>query len=370
MLRVAQAEDYLARIRQIKSVHTLVDLHVHPFEVVFNDLSYQKNSSLEGVYSSRGASYNTPGFAEERSADDLPSGCRRLISETVRQRCLRLAMHQLYKHTGTKVLTDHMDLSGIDQVLLLPVSRPGSPSDTQLEMMVRMFGDDPRFLFGYSVSNAVKYDDLSADIATAVERYGIRAIKIHPAITGIDPKTSSGRARVEKILAACHENGLIVIIHGGRSPDVVTPESANFGELTRLELVDWSMTDKAVVIAHAGVHGYEQDQIEPVVKTLRRILERHDNVMIDLSAVRHATLCRLLKEISADRIVFGSDALYFPQWRSLAALYHALEETCAGAEESFLKIASKNPLRIIMEGTASSRFSANDLQVNPLTEAG
>ncbi|MBE0575207.1 MAG: amidohydrolase family protein [Desulfuromonadales bacterium] len=370
MLRAAQAEDYLSRIRQIKSVHTLVDMHVHPFEVVFNDLSYQKNSSMEGVYSSREASYSPPGIAEERSADDLPASCRRLISETVRHRCLRIAMQQLYKHTGTKVLTDHMDLSGIDQVLLLPVSRPGSSPDTQLEMMARMFGGDPRFLFGYSVPNAVNYDDLSAVIATAVERYGIKAIKIHPAITGIDPKTPSGRARIEKILVACHENGLSVIIHGGRSPDVVTPVSADFGELARLELVDWSLTDTAVVIAHAGVYGYEQVQIEPVVKTLRRILERHDNVMIDLSAVQHATLCRLLKEISADRIVFGSDSLYFPQWRCLAALYHALEETCAGAEESFLKIASTNPQRIIMEGKASYRLPANDLQFNPLTDAG
>lgn len=350
MLSANQFNNYLIHIGQIKESHALVDIHVHPFEVIYNGLTYKKNLHHDGVYSSRDANYDPPAIKKEgRAPTNLQASCQRLISEDARQKCLMLTMRQLYQHTGPRVFADHMALSGIDRVLLLPVSGPGISIDDQMEMMTGMFGLDWRFNFGYSVPNAIGICDIAAVVNEAVIKYGIKAVKIHPAITGIDLQKTQDLERVEKILLACRDNDLSVIVHGGRSLDVRTSETIDFGELTRLELVNWSLAENPVIIAHAGIYGYAEEMTELVVKVLRRILDKHDNLMIDLSGVPHSKMCRLLRMISTDRIVFGSDALYYKQWKCLVYLYHALRETFSNADNKFIEIASKNAQKILKE---------------------
>ena len=48
--------------------------------------------------------------------------------------------------------------------------------------------------------------------------YDVKAVKLHPNISRIDPATSHGMERVESILGACSRARLPLIVHGGRSP--------------------------------------------------------------------------------------------------------------------------------------------------------
>jgi hypothetical protein len=80
-------------------------------------------------------------------------------------------------------------------------------------------------------------------------------------------------------------------------------------------------------------------------RRLDRLLARHDNLLTDTSGVDHAVLGTLLRRIEHQRIVFGSDALYHPMWKSVVQLACALEGLGCDVEESFIAIASTNARR-------------------------
>lgn len=364
MLNIAQARKYLADIKQIKQTHVLTDVHVHPFEVIFNGLKYRKCTVDGMVYSQHKSTYKPPEVAEVRTSGAPSAACWNLLSENVRKKGLMFSLGNLYHHTGRQVFLDQMALSGIDRVLLLPVSRPDTASDEQLELLAAMFGDDSRFALGYAVGKNVSNSRIAEKVASAATRHHVRAVKIHPAITGINVWERRDLEHVEGILSACREHELRVVVHGGRSPDVQTRETISYGELDRLERVNWSLTGGPVVIAHAGVYGYGESEAEPCLATLQRIMARHDNVMVDVSGLSHGLLCLVLAKIDPQRILFGSDALYFPQWRALVALYHALQQTGSKTDERFVMIASTNPVRVIgaMEAVVQEENAGIGLQ--------
>ena len=97
-----------------------------------------------------------------------------------------LLVRKLYRHTGPRVLGDHMALAGIDRALLLPVAPASGTNDGEMDALEEMFGDDPRFLFAVSVPNSVATGGIAGFIARAVSTRRVRAVKLHPAITGID----------------------------------------------------------------------------------------------------------------------------------------------------------------------------------------
>lgn len=364
MLNIAQVRKYLDDIKHIKQSHALADVHVHPFEVIFSGLKYRKKAVDGRFYSQNESTYKPPEIADVRTAGTPSAACWNLVNENVRKKYLMFNLGKLYHHTGRQVFLDQMAVSGIDTVLLLPVSRPDSANDEQLELLAAMFGDDSRFALGYAVARNVSRDRIAGKVARAASRHHVRAVKIHPAITGINVCERSGLEHVEAILGACREHDLRVVVHGGRSPEVQTRETITYGELDRLERVDWSLAGNPVVIAHAGVYGYDESEAGPCLATLQRIMARHDNVMVDVSGLRHGLLCLVLAKIDPQRILFGSDALYCPQWRALVNLYHALQQTGSRTDGLFVKIASTNPVRVIgaMAAVVQEEKAGNGLQ--------
>ena len=275
--------------------------------------------------------------------------CKALINEDLKARCLLFSMRQLYLHTGPRVFTDQMELSGLAKVLLLPVVGAEVANDDQMALMAEMFGqDDNRFAFGYCVPNGVENEQIEAAVNAAAQKYNIKALKIHPPVTGINLGAQNGVERIECMLRACRENGLSVIVHGGRSPAAKTSAFREYSVLSNLQKVNWSLSGKPVVIAHAGAFGYNnEDLLETVLPQLCKIMAQHDNVLADVSGLEFPTLCSLLGAVESERIVFGSDCLYYPQWRTIVSLFHALHKTTTRAEESFVRITSENPMRIM-----------------------
>lgn len=342
MLELNSVERYIESIMDIKKSYALFDMHVHPFDVMGNGLTYTQNSQHEGIYSSSSAKYTPPTIGQLRISQ-LPEMAIQQLDPELREKMSILTARRLYTHTGASLFADHMRLSGIDKILLLPVLNTADPDDLQIKMLVRMFGDDDRFALGYSISNSVANNEISATIKTAMHKYQIKAIKIHPNITGLDLSSSSGKERVECILEAAGKAGLTVIIHGGRSPGIKDPLAASYGILRNLSQINWGGTSQTVIIAHAGTYGHDLSQINnEELPLMNRLLSQYSNLFVDVSGLEVEVISTIVKRIDTDRIFFGSDALYNSQWGSLVKLLHVLQKHFSNYEEYFLKITSLN----------------------------
>ena len=343
MLERNEVNKYLESIKDIKKSYALFDMHVHPFDVMRDGFTYTRNLQHDGIYSVNSSPYAPPTTGQLKISP-LPEMTGQQLNPELREKMALLTARRLYAHTGTKLFADHMQLSGIDKILLLPVLSPDEADDHQMNMLCSMFGDDDRFALGYCIPNSVANHEISNIVRDAVHSYKIKAIKIHPNITGIDLPASSGKERVEYIIEAASQAGLKVVIHGGKSTGIKDPLAASYGILKNLQHLDWGNTNQAVIIAHAGTYGHDLSQIkEEVLPLMNKLLSRHSNVFVDVSGLELEAINAIVTSIDIDRIFFGSDALYNSQWGALVKLMHVLQKNVPNYEECFVKIASVNP---------------------------
>jgi glutaredoxin len=342
MLENNEVVKYLDRIREIKKSYPLYDLHVHPFEVLGEGFTYLQNLQDKDVYSVNSAPYTPPATGQLKLKQPAMTGPR--PSAELRAKMALLTARRLYAHTGAKPFADHMRLSGIAKILLLPVMSSAEAEDLQMKMLRGMFGDDDRFALGYCVPNRVANHEISSHVRAAVARYKIKALKIHPNVTEIDLSASSGKERVEYIIEAAGKADLPVVIHGGRSNGLKDPLAAAHGMLENLQHLDWGQSSAAVIIAHAGTYGHDLAQIQAeILPLMNKLLARHDNLFVDIAGVEFEVLNAIVTTLDRDRILFGSDALYYCQWEAVVKLMHVLRNKVGDYEECFIKIVSLNP---------------------------
>ncbi|MEZ4485644.1 MAG: amidohydrolase family protein [Syntrophotaleaceae bacterium] len=339
----ASVARYLGIIREIAKSVRLTDSHVHPFDVLYDNCTYEPNPHVAGVFSAGSASYEPPaaGTLELESPAAPAAGAPRDLVD----RMLLLTMRRLYAHTGPQCWLAHANLAGIGRYVLLPVAQPGRTAETRLAEMVSMFGDDPRFLFGYSLPNTISADAVEADIRRAVESYNVAVLKVHPTLSGHDLSTNEGLNRINALLQASRKTFLPVILHGGLSPSTrYSAEACQQGTLENLAKLDLGATDRPIIIAHAGAFGYEAEELNTkVLSPLNDLLAKYDHLHIGTSALPAATLGRVLERVEPGRIVFGSDALYESSWKAAVKLYWALERKFSRPEDVFAQIAGTNP---------------------------
>lgn len=348
MLTKDQVDTYLKTAKEIGESYKLMDMHVHPFEVIYYGLKYVPNSEVAGLYSTNVSRY-VPSETALLKEDEASEAKYRQMAPDLRAKFSLFSFRRLYAHTGPALFREQMRLGGIGKSLLLPVMSPDESDESQMERMTEMFGHDERFALGYCVPNSVPVDGITGAVRAAIQKYNVRAIKIHPNITGIDLTASSGKQRVEAILEASRETGLAVIVHGGRSPDVKDPKAVGYSTLQNLGSIDWGITGAPVVIAHAGIFGHEASEIETdILPLLDRLLANYDHLIVDVSALNIQGLGSVLNRVDLSRMVFGSDALYHLQWRAVVKLMYALEKTVINYEEAFVQIASVNPEKYIL----------------------
>jgi predicted TIM-barrel fold metal-dependent hydrolase len=347
----AEVERYLTIIRAIGREHRLTDLHMHPFEVVFGAGRYTENQQTSGIWSTADLCYLPPGVGDMEltpqtdAAHDVPAA--------LQERLAMLGLRRLYVHTGPRCFGDQLLISGISRGLLLPVTRAGSNAEKEMALLARIFADDPRFLLGYSIPVETADADIAAKVFRAIQLWGIRAIKVHPCLSGINLCTVAGVSRIEVILAAAGRAGLPVIIHGGTYPNIIEPSAPCFGLLENMNRIDFNLTPYPVVIAHAGAFGLDRQQVESLIlPRLETILRRYDHLSVDVSALSAEIIGLVLSRIAPERIVFGSDALYELPWKSLIRLFVALETAAVGpAEELLVRIAATNSDHILRKET-------------------
>lgn len=347
----AEVDRYLTIIQAVGREHRLTDLHLHPFEVVFGAGRYAENRQAAGVWSTADLCYlpPVPGDLElapqSSPAHDLPAA--------MQERMAMLGLRRLYVHTGPRCFGDQLLLGGISRGLLLPVTRPGSQAEQEMTLLASIFAADPRFLFGYSVPVETAEPEIAATIQRAMRLWDVRAIKVHPCLSGIDLGAAAGRSRLETILTAAGKLGLPVIIHGGAYPDIVASCGPGFGLLENIERIDFHLTPQPVVIAHAGVFNLNRQQITSgLLPRLENLLQRYPHLSVDVAALSADVIGLVLSRVPPERVVFGSDALYELPWKSLVRLFVALEKAAPRqAEELLVRIAATNSDQILRKET-------------------
>ena len=336
---------YLSIIKEIGTSVRLTDSHVHPFDVLYDGGSYCANPSCAGVYSDGNACYVPPTSGPvllEAPAEPPAQAPRDLV-----KRMMMLTMRRLYVHTGPQCWTAHAEMAGIGRLALLPVAQPGKTAEARMAEMVNMFGDDPRFLFGYCLPNTLEPEQVETDIRQAAVNYGIRILKVHPNLSGHLLTSAEGRNRLNALLHASRSTRLPVILHGGPSPSIEDPLASAQGELENLARLDLGGTDQPVVIAHAGGFGLCAEEFQcRVLPQLQNLMSRFDHLLVDTSALSADVLDRLLDHVAPTRILFGSDAFYEPSWKAAVKLFWVLEKKFSRPEQVFAQIAGENPEKV------------------------
>lgn len=328
--------------REIGKDHPFLDFHVHPFDVLSADIEYQANGSLDGVFSRGSACYHAPEL-------DFRGGVTLLQPVENTERALLLAARFAYAHTGAKVVSDQLDLVGISGALLLPVARVPGSAEKLLPAINRMFGGDDRFLPGCPFPVGVGCDDLRPFFRQARARWGVRAVKLHCNLAGLDLASRSGRDLMEATLEAAGALNLTIVLHGGRTPGLEPLERREYGRLSNLAQVNWGISSAPVVIAHAGCYALADDEIPATLRILDSLFDRYPNLMADTSNLGFSVLQKLLTSVDCGRLVFGSDALYIPIWRAWLRFLEALQLFSPCPDRDLLRIASVNPWQCLSQ---------------------
>ena len=339
--------NYLNIIKEIGKSITLIDIHTHPFDIIFNNFIYSKNPDLDGIYSIKNSIYALPKVSSY-PAKQYSEGNVRQFNKNLNMKLSLLTLRQTYGHTGPGVFKDHMKLSGINKIFLLPVLNAHETDNSQMDLLTSIFGHDESFLFGYCIPNSIQNEEITKVVQDAVHKYNIKVLKLHPNITGINLTSTNGRERVERILEASRGAKLPIVVHGGRSSIVKNLEAMSYSTLSNLQHIDWNISKEAIVIAHAGMFEHDITEINTeIVPILKKMLSKYDNLFVDISGLSDEELYLVLRNVDINRIIFGSDALYNKQWLAVVNLFQVLQKSVSNYEESFIAIASINSKRII-----------------------
>lgn len=348
MIETEEIKKYLDISKNLQQHFNFYDMHVHPFEVISNDFDYCQCRDNLQVYSRNGGCFSPPKIRDAVSAGE--NRITRPPDSELKMNIAFMLLKRQYCYTGPGVFKAHMNLCGIHKSLLLPVARPAGDIADQMQCMADMFGSDERFAFATGVPDTVSDNDVDCFITEMISRYDIKAVKFHPNISEIDLASDSGMVRVESILWACRRNHVPLIIHGGKSWLLKNPKTAAYAAIDNLKKLNWAAYGATVIIAHAGFHSSSLDQVETtILPELILMLNACDNVFVDISDLNVNELIIVFRNINAERILFGSDALYNSQWETVVKTMYALSKAKCQIEKTFCRIASINPSTFIFE---------------------
>jgi len=268
-------------------------------------------------------------------------------ASSITLRSLLLASQLAYTHTGPKVLIDQLEIAGLAGALLLPVARSSGAAEKLSQATAQMFPNDGRLLPGCAFPIGIPPDKLDYFFRSARDMRGIRAIKFHPNLTGVDPQTEFGRDLIEAMLAAAGSLDLLVVVHGGRTPALEPVACREYGKLAHLINVDWSISSAPVIFAHGGLYCLTEEEAIADLDVLEKLFERYPNLMADTSNLDPSILRLLLEKVDLNRLIFGSDALYIPIWKSWVRFLQTLRIVTPHPEDDLIRIASLNPMHCL-----------------------
>ena len=329
----------LMRAKELGKEFPFFDFHVHPFDVLTGDTSYQADNRIEGLFAKCSSTYRPPCISQKQESSKARAPQRPGWNSL---QALILASRLAYTFTGGKVLADQLDVVGLTGALLLPVAREPGVAERVLMAGGQMFGDHKRFFMGCPVPIGLSPDQLLSFYESARNEWGICAIKLHPNLAGINPLVDSGRELIEATLDAAGKLGLPVIVHGGRTPGLEPCDLREFGTILRLKEINWGLSSAPVILAHCGCYGLTDPEVSTAIPVLNSLFDMYPNLMADTSNLEVRALRLILEKVDCSRLLFGSDALYVPVWKAWLGFLQALYGASHQPEDDLIRIASLN----------------------------
>jgi len=349
MLEHIEPKYLLEWAREISKTHPFMDFHVHPFDVFSGDIDYQADLNIKGLFFKGNSVYKPPSF--ESNEESLNS---RFQSGLNNSRALLLASRMIYSHTGPKVFADQLDIAGIERALLLPVVRVPGTAINMVKASEKMFQQENRFHLAYPFPVGISANELTSYYSIGKKSKKFCAIKIHPNLVGLDPNTNTGKELIEATLISAGKLKLPVVVHGGYTSGLSSPDSKIYSTLERLANINWNISSSPVIIAHAGCYGLTEAEMSSAIPILNCLMDKIPHLLADTSALNLPALQLLFDKVDRNRLIFGSDALYFKIWKSWVVFLQALRLVSPYPDDDLIRIASINPAHCLAYSGHSS----------------
>jgi len=346
MIEIKEIKYFFDYVDDMKRNLKFYDVHVHPFDVLYDDHIYKKIDD-NGLYCSNNLEYKKQEYYPvkiEQETDELSNGKTGKIFEKM----IIMKVNKIYAHAGPKVLDDVMKMSRIDNVFLLPVAGYIDTNNNRIENIKGIFGFNEKYVIGYSIENKLSNDYIEKDIRNNILLHDIKVIKIHPNITGINIGRQDGIERIEKILIAANMHKMIVVIHGGKSNINKYSNMSEYSVMKNLRKINWNLTRYPIIISHAGIYGYnKQDDCNENMALVEDLMEKNDNIYVDIAGLGIKMLKELFARLNNEKVLFGSDSFYYEQWREVLKLFYILKEKHHNYESYFVRVMNKNPSKLL-----------------------
>jgi len=166
------------------------------------------------------------------------------------------------------------------------------------EWLCRISREDGRIEPAIIADATIDRDYMAEEIQSRIDEFQIKALKIHPAVSGLSPAAEGYR----HIFEIASDRNLTVISHGGFAGEDLE------GKLCSPENFKKALTDfpnLKLVIAHLAF---------PHVDALLELSRKFSGLYTDVSFVLRNSplsdddLCRIIRDFDPERVLFGSDA--------------------------------------------------------------
>ena len=344
-LSVEKVEQYLALSRELGKDVPLMDVHVHPTEIIRNKHIYRSKVDKDcHLLSAVHTDYSKPELSRLRISFDQVDSSK--FSRTLKNKLSEMLFSKNYNHIGIDVLHDQMRLAGVSHACMLPVASKLAPIETQMPFLGQLHEADNNLVVGYGLPKQEENVNVQELLREQLGKYPVKILKIHPNISGIDISQDEGKEYLEETLEICGILDLPVVIHGGISPILSGSENAYFARLENLSDIDWGLTKSSIILAHFGMYGCSANDISSAEEQcLVSIIDKHDNVFVDTSGVGFGVVNKMINVLPEEKVIFGSDALYMPIWESMSYLLHACDSNGFNKESYLKRVANENILK-------------------------
>lgn len=343
----------------------IIDSHCHPFDVIgihepnqlllnedgylFNDESiYNDKKKKEKLISLLQKWLKNPTITEKFNFNIFANLLTKLSFRSLRN-IVRSSINEYFMITGSRRLIDEMDNACIERTILIPIS-----PWLNTEQMYRYFSTiENRVYFFGSVD--LYNEDVETSLKHQLSRFNIIGIKLHPNLQGFLPipekNPTNIKNNLETIYKFAENHHMPILFHAGRSylipftgQNELLRESSLRRKTSNGLLINFFNDDQFVfknytfplIFAHLG--GYAL--FRSPKKLIKLIMMKRGNVYFDTAGVNPKWITSLINEIPFIRLIFGTDAHYYKQGKSVDNVINAVQAT---------KLSDENKIKVIKD---------------------
>ena len=178
---------------------------------------------------------------------------------------------------------------GIDMAVIMPSKQAAVSGDNakENETIAAIARDQPEKFVGMALLNPLKAG-ATDELARCVDKLGMKALKLHPYAQCYSPLLSSVQTLVEEAVKL----RIPVMVHSGTPPHTEPLQVATLADI---------FPDATIIMAHAGLS-------ETYAADARFAAKRYDNIYLETSCLPAGYVGMAIRELGADRVMFGSDS--------------------------------------------------------------